>query len=119
MSNLGGMYRIGRGESRVNFIPVNRYGPLKNVSKNQKVKLLTLACLFLKKKFNETHKDFSINYSYSNKYGRQFSVFNSSSNWTTKYFGAKLIRPLVFFLSLFLLNTKSLIFAIGFFEKPL
>ena len=33
----------------------------------QKVKLLTLAFLFLKSKFNESPKDFSINYPYNNK----------------------------------------------------
>ena len=42
-------------------------GTKKNVPRKQKVKVLTLTCLFVKKKFNETHKDFSINYSYNKK----------------------------------------------------
>ena len=62
--------------SRANFIPVDRYGrPQKNVPKKQKFKLLTLACLFLKRKFNETHKDFSINYPYNNKCGKTIFSF--------------------------------------------
>ena len=44
---------------------------LKKMSpKNKKLKLLTLTCLFVKRKFNETDKDFIINYSYSNKCGK-------------------------------------------------
>ena len=43
-------------------------GTQKNVPKKQKVKLLTVTCLFVKRKFNETHKDFSINYPYNNKF---------------------------------------------------
>ena len=46
----------------------------KYVPKKQKVKLLTLTCLFVKRKFNETHKDFSINYSYNNK--SENTIFN-------------------------------------------
>ena len=42
-------------------------GTKKNVPRKQKVKVLTLICLFVKKKFNETHKDFSINNSYNKK----------------------------------------------------
>ena len=46
-------------------------GAKKNVPKNQKVKLLKLTCLFVKRKFNETHKDFSIDYPYNNKCGKR------------------------------------------------
>ena len=35
-------------------------GTQKNAPKKQKVKLLGLMCSFAKRKFNETHKDFSI-----------------------------------------------------------
>ena len=41
-----------------------------NVRKKQKVKLLILACLFLKRKFNESHKNFSMNYLYSKRFGK-------------------------------------------------
>ena len=37
-------------------------GTQKNVHPPKKKKLLGLTCLFLKMKFNETQKDFSINY---------------------------------------------------------
>ena len=47
----------------------------KNVPKKQKVKLLTLTCLFVKRKFKETHKDFSINYPYNNKCGKTIFSF--------------------------------------------
>ena len=50
-------------------------GAEKNVPQKQKVKLLTLACLFLKRKFNESPKDFSINYPYSNKCGKMIFSF--------------------------------------------
>ena len=53
---------VTRVVSRANFIPVYRYvRPKKNVPKKQKVKLLKLTCLYIKRKFNGTHKDFSIN----------------------------------------------------------
>ena len=40
-------------------------GAQKNApSSPKKAKLLTLTCLFVKRKFNETHKDFSVNYPY-------------------------------------------------------
>ena len=42
-------------------------GAQKNVPIKQKVKLLTSTCLFVKRKFNETKKVFSINYSYNSK----------------------------------------------------
>ena len=67
-------------------------GAQKNVPKKQNVKLLALTCLFGKRKFNETHNDFSINYPTITNVKRQFSVLNSSFDETTKYFGAKLIR---------------------------
>ena len=44
-------------------------GTQKNVPKKQKVKLLILPFLFLKRKFNESPKDFSTNYLYNNKCG--------------------------------------------------
>ena len=37
-------------------------GTQQNIPKNQNVKLLTLICLFVKSKFNDPPKDFSINY---------------------------------------------------------
>ena len=40
--------------SRKNFIPVHRYGRPKKCPQKQKVKLLGLTCLFVKRKFNET-----------------------------------------------------------------
>ena len=46
-------------------------GAQKNVPKTQKVELLGLTCLFVKRKFNKTHKDFSINYANVEKW---FSV---------------------------------------------
>ena len=52
---------LSRVVSRVNFIPVDRLWGA------QKVKLLTLTCLFVKRKFNETYNDFSINYPCNNK----------------------------------------------------
>ena len=50
-------------------------GAQKNVPKKQKDKLLTLTCLFIKRKFKETHKDFSIIYPYNNKYGKTIFSF--------------------------------------------
>ena len=70
---------IYRAVSRANFILVDQYGCQKNVPKKQKVKLLTLTCLFVKRKFNETHKDFSINYPFKNKCRKTISVFNLPS----------------------------------------
>ena len=49
--------------------------PQKNFPKKQKVKLLTLTCFFLKSKFNESPKDFSINYSLNNKCGTSIFSF--------------------------------------------
>ena len=49
-----------RATSRASFIPVDRYGHPKKVPKKEKVKLLTITCLFVKRKFNEIPKDFSI-----------------------------------------------------------
>ena len=46
-------------------------GTQKNVPKKQKVKLLKSTCLFIKRKFNETHKDFIINYPYNKKCGKR------------------------------------------------
>ena len=45
---------------RASFIPVDRYGHPKKVPKKEKVKLLTITCLLVKRKFNEIHKDFSL-----------------------------------------------------------
>ena len=45
-------------------------GAQKNIPRKQKVKLLGLTCLFVKRKFNQTHKDFSINYK------RRFSILS-------------------------------------------
>ena len=50
-------------------------GAQKNVPKKQKVKLLTLTCLFIKRKFKETHKDFSINNLYNSKCGKTIFSF--------------------------------------------
>ena len=50
-------------------------GALSNFPQKQKVKLLTLICLFVKVKFKETHKDFSINYPYNNKCGKTIFSF--------------------------------------------
>ena len=50
-------------------------GTQKNIPKKQKLKLLTLTCLFVKRKFDETHKDFSINYPYNNKCGKKIFSF--------------------------------------------
>ena len=49
-------------------------GAQKYVPKKHKVKLLILTCLFVERKFNETHKGFSINYPYNNKCGK--AIFN-------------------------------------------
>ena len=38
-------------------------------------KLLTLTSLVVKRKFNETHKDFNINYPYNNKCGKAIFSF--------------------------------------------
>ena len=46
----------------------------KNVPKKQEVRLLGLTGLLVKRKFNETHKDFSINYPTTANVERQFSV---------------------------------------------
>ena len=67
-------------------------GAQKNVPQKQKIRLLKLICLFLKWKFNETNKDFSINYPYNSNCGKKIFSFNSSLDQTMKYFGAKLIR---------------------------
>ena len=53
-------------------------GALKNVPKKQKFELLGLTSLFVKRKFNETHKDFSINYPYNSKCGKTIFSFNFS-----------------------------------------
>ena len=53
-------------------------GAQKNAPKKQKAKLLTLTCLFIKRKFKETYKDFIINYPYKNKCGKTIFSFNSS-----------------------------------------
>ena len=53
-------------------------GTQKSVPKKQNVKLLKLTCLFLKRKINETSKDFSINYSYNSKCGKTIFSFSSS-----------------------------------------
>ena len=50
----------------------------KNVPKKQKVELLILTCLFVKGKFKETHKGFSINYPYNNKCGKTFFLAPNS-----------------------------------------
>ena len=63
-----------RAVSRANFILVVQYGRPKKCPKKQKVKLLTLTCLFIKRKFKETHKDFSINYPYNSKCGKTLTL---------------------------------------------
>ena len=63
-----------RAVSRANFILVVQYGRRKKCPKKQKVKLLTLTCLFIKRKFKETHKDFSINYPYNSKCGKTLTL---------------------------------------------
>ena len=50
--------------------------------------------MFLKHKFNETHKDFSTNHPYNSKCGKIIFCFNSSSDYTLKYLGAKIIRQI-------------------------
>ena len=50
-------------------------GIQKNVPKKQKVKFLSLTCLFTKREFNGTHKDFSINYTSSKKHGKTIFSF--------------------------------------------
>ena len=50
-------------------------GTQKNVPKKQKVKLLVLTCLFVKSKFNKSHKYFSINYPYNKKCGKMILSF--------------------------------------------
>ena len=50
-------------------------GAQTNVPKKQKVKFLTLTSLFVKRKFNETHKDFSISYPYNNNRGKAIFSF--------------------------------------------
>ena len=67
-------------------------GAQKNNPKKQNIKLLGLTCMFVKRKFDETHKDFSINYSYNSKCGKTVHSFNFFFDQTTKYIGAKLIR---------------------------
>ena len=69
---------IFRAISRANFIPADQYGHPKNVPKKQKVKLLRLTCLFVKRKFNKTQTDFNINYPYNSKYGKTIFSFNFS-----------------------------------------
>ena len=49
-------------------------GTQKNIPQIQKVRLLT-TFLFMKRKFNETHKVFSINYPYNNKCGKTIFSF--------------------------------------------
>ena len=60
-------------------------GAQKNVPKKQKVKLLTLTCLFVKAKFKETHKDFSPNYPYNNKLIRQTNTINFNGISYTRF----------------------------------
>ena len=55
-------------------------GAQKNVPKKQKVKWFTLTCLFVKRKFNETYKNFSINYPYNNKFEDDFQFLTLLSN---------------------------------------
>ena len=50
-------------------------GTQKNVPNKQKVKLLVLTCLFVKSKFNKSHKYFSINYPYNKKCGKMILSF--------------------------------------------
>ena len=52
---------FSRAISRANSYRLTGMGTQKNVLKKQKVQLLILTCLFVKRKFNKTHKDFSIN----------------------------------------------------------
>ena len=63
----------------------------KNVPKKQNVKLLGFPCMFVKRKFDETYKDFSINDPYNSKCGKMIYSFDFSFNKTTKYIGTKLI----------------------------
>ena len=60
-------------------------GAQKNNPKKQNVKLLGLTCMFVKRKFDETHKDFSINYSYNVE--KRFTVLT--------FFSTKLRNTLV------------------------
>ena len=79
---------VRRVISRANFIAVYWYGHPKNVPKKQKVKLLRLTCLFVKRKFNETQKDFSINYPYNSNW---VQVFKSG---TSKICGRQPLKKL-------------------------
>ena len=54
---------------RMNFIPVDQYQHPKKCSQKTK------NCLFLKRKFNETNKDFSINYTCNSKCGKTIFQF--------------------------------------------
>ena len=45
-----------RAVPRASFIQIDQYGRLKKCPQKQKVKLLTLPCVIVKRKFNETHK---------------------------------------------------------------
>ena len=62
---------MGRAVSRVNFIPVDWY------VFPTRVKLLEIGCLFVKRKFNGTQKDFSINYPCNSKCGKMIFSFKS------------------------------------------
>ena len=53
-------------------------GAQKNIPKKQNVKMLGLTCMFVKKKFNEIHEDFSINYPYIRKCGKTIFSFDFS-----------------------------------------
>ena len=67
---------VSRAVFRASFVLVDWYGCPKKYLKKQNVTLLKLTCLFLKRKFSETNKDFSINY--NNKCGNIIFSFNSS-----------------------------------------
>ena len=60
-------------------------GAQKNAPKKQKVKLLGLTCLFIKRKFNETHKTSILTTPTTANMERQFSVltFLSTKLWNT------------------------------------
>ena len=62
MQTTSDSFLQNRAVSRANFIPVDQYGRPKKCPPplKKKLKLLGLTCLFLKRKYNETHKDFSV-----------------------------------------------------------